>query len=135
MSQTDTAPVLHCTAWPEGYEFAMEVADRDEAAAVVSLFPKSAKMYATTMHTHEGGDWRNGAEITVGRVAHRSNLSANQANGGANETALRRYATIMRAADAAGIPVEYAPRWRNSYPDAEAFEAAHGLNDADMAKR
>lgn len=52
------------------------------------------------------------------------NLCPNGATGSKNETSIRRYRSILRAADRADIQVVYAMPWANSFPTREAFEAA-----------
>jgi hypothetical protein len=89
-----------------------------EAQALVARFPKSAGLRATGCNTRDG---------VVGHVRLRVGLEPNGANGGINETGLRRLRTVLRAAEKLGVPVAYGPCYGNSYPTQADFEAAVAL--------
>lgn len=93
-----------------------DYATREEAEAAAALFPKSAKFYVSTC-SHPGGIYTYTART-------RSELTANDNNGGRNETGIRRYRSIMARADKLGAEIEFAAGFVNHYPTRESFESA-----------
>jgi hypothetical protein len=109
---------------PAGFKLAVMTTDVPEAETVVGLFPKSAKLRAGTCGTMRE-DFTSGP--TVGYVSVSITLAANGVNGGANETGVKRIASILKAADKAGLPVVWNDRLGNSYPTLAEFLADLGL--------
>lgn len=94
-----------------------DYATEAEAAAVVALFPKSAKFYVSRC-SHAGG-------IQTYSARTRATLVPTGNNGGTNETGVRRYRSIMARAEKLGASVEFVTgRTVNAYADRETFEAA-----------
>lgn len=103
-------------AVPQALEMAGRAADRDAAEAFVAEFPKSAGLRASAFSARDGGE---------GWVSVRINLLPNGNNGGRNETGIRRYRTIQRAAARLGVELVWdGEMFANAYATAEEFEAA-----------
>jgi hypothetical protein len=100
---------------PMGYEFNAELPTVEDAKAFVAQFPKSAKMFAVAI---------SGVTGIRGWVAAHGNLVSNDVNHGINETGLKRYRTILKAASKLGIEIEYKKDSANSYSSRETFEQA-----------
>lgn len=88
---------------PQGWKLSGVV---DDADATVALFPKSVGLKATTLRSRDG---------VFPFVNGHAQLLANGANGGINETGLRRLRAALKAADKAGIEVEYDAAVGNAY--------------------
>jgi len=100
---------------PQGFKFNATLDTREDAVAFVALFPKSSKMFATTLHTANG---------PLGYAMAQGNLFSDGVNGGINETGLNRYRAILKAAAKNGIEIRYVANAGNAYESREAFEAA-----------
>ena len=101
---------------PQDYSFSAELPTVEAAREFVTLFPKSVKMFAATLYK---------ADHTVGGWATtRGNLVSDGVNGGLNETGLKRYQAVLKAAAKLGLQIEYAIDAKNSYATREAFEQA-----------
>ncbi len=91
--------------------FLARLATADEATALAASFPRSVRARAV------------GATVRL-EIA----LRANGANGGVNETGLRRYATFRRVAAKLGPEVVYVPgNAVNAFRTAADFEAVAGI--------
>lgn len=89
---------------------------RQDADALVARFPKSVKLYAADL---------NGDPLNTARVRATIDLLGTTANGGVNETGLKRYRSILKSAAKLGITVDFkAHGCAPSYPTQEALEAA-----------
>ncbi len=91
-----------------------------DAEAFVTLFPKSAKLRVFTMRGDTEADDRYGADVRI-------ELWANGVNGGVNETGIKRYRAILKAAATNGIKVEYAPTTVHSFSSRDALETPFGI--------
>ncbi|GIH07512.1 hypothetical protein Rhe02_55790 [Rhizocola hellebori] len=129
-----TAPVLNIEAYwrhrkdasmPCHYLFRAEFATLEQAQQFAALFPKTAKLTTVTCYDPSRG-------TKTGIAENYSNLTADGSNGGVNETAIRRYRTLVKAAAKLGITVAwYAdPRTSNAYQTREEFERAAGITAA-----
>ena len=117
-----TAALDSRTGEPTLYKFSAEVPTVEDARAFAALFPKSHKVHGTSLTTYaEGGS------VVTGLVNHESYISPNKANGGVNETAVKRYRAIVKKLAALGVEIVYSKAYLNSYETREAFEAAIGL--------
>jgi hypothetical protein len=91
-------------------------ADRAAAEAFVARFPKAAKLRGVAFH----GEVQGWVSVNI-------NLAPNGSNGGRNETGIRRYRTIQRAAAKLGVALVWHGddiRTINAYRTADEFEAA-----------
>lgn len=105
---------------PQEYRFSAELPTLLDAQRLCDQFPKSCGMRANTLHTYD----ESGESVMRGHLSARGDLVADGANHGRNETGIRRYRAILRAAAKLGLAVEYRAEYRSSYPTREAFEAA-----------
>jgi hypothetical protein len=112
----DTKSYTHHTDQLSHITASARTATVEDAQALAAQFPKSAKVSAVSL----GGD-----PAHLGIIQFHVNLAPNGNNGGINETGLRRYRTLMRAAAKAGITVEWtAAQAVNSFATQAEFEAA-----------
>lgn len=110
----------HFTGNVQHFDFNTETDTPESAAALVALFPKSAKLTA-------GRIMQNGGRIG-GFIRGSGKLATDGVNGGVNETAIRRYRAVVRAAAKLGIEIRWTARnYSNAYISREAFEAAAGI--------
>lgn len=111
------------TSYPDkaqGIEFTAILDTPEAAVEFVARFPKSAKLRATTLGTYD-----DAGNFTLGYVSHRINLRSDGVNGGVNETGIKRYRSILKAAEKAGIRVEFkGTGFLNSYPTQADLNAA-----------
>lgn len=93
-----------------------------EAEAFAAQFPKSHKFRAG-----EVTNWRDRSSTGVARSS--TKLAADDINGGANETGIKRYRSILRKAEQLGVAVEYNDPGTvsNVYRTRDDFHAAIGL--------
>lgn len=98
----------------------------EEAREFAGLFPKSAKFSACRLGVPKDGDYRNG-RVEKGMVRSSAKLAADGVNGGANETAAKRYRTIMRTAAKLGIEIDWRTPYGNSIATREEFERMIGV--------
>lgn len=105
---------------PQNFRISSEdLATREEAEALLALFPKSAKGRVT----HVSGFNLPAEGVFV--VKFEARLAADGVNGGTNETGVRRYRSIIRSAAKAGLAVDFCEaRALNTYPTRERFESA-----------
>jgi hypothetical protein len=89
------------------------VATLADAQAAAALFPKAAKVKATTSTGPVDGDYRNGT-TTRGLVTFTANLAADDVNKGHNEAGVRRYRSFRRTAERLGHSVTYSRPYTNS---------------------
>jgi hypothetical protein len=88
-------------------------ADAEELAA---SFPKALRVKATTLGATDGS--------LRGYVTLQVKLRSDKANGGVNETGIRRACRALELLEAAGHSLEYRADSLNSYPTLEAFLAS-----------
>lgn len=101
---------------PLFFEFSVDTLTEEGAQEFAAQFPKSCKI---------AGGRLGGSPTHKGHVHSRAGgLAPNASRGARNETAIKRYRSIVRTCDKLGIKIEYSARWVNSYPTREAFEAA-----------
>jgi hypothetical protein len=107
-------------------KFGMVFAEGDDAglAAFVAAFPKSAGVHSTTLSTFEGVDWTTGRSVRLPFATVEIFLSSNRANGGRNETGVKRYQSIIRTAAKLGLKVGWDGNGSNLYDTQAAFEEA-----------
>jgi hypothetical protein len=113
-----TSPYFSDSHAPTHFEFRQDFPTIEAATAFVAQFPKTTKMFTFTVHTSEGGKYYG--------VATRANLASDRNNGGINETGLRRYQAVTKAAAKLGIEIVCVPNAANAYETREAFEQAIG---------
>jgi hypothetical protein len=113
-----TSPHFDDSHAPTHFAFEQDFATVEAATAFVAQFPKSVKMFTCTVSTSEGGKYY--------LVNTRANLTSNGINGGINETGLRRYQAVVKAAAKLGVEIVCTPNASNAYETQEAFEQAIG---------
>lgn len=92
----------------------------EEADAIVALFPKSVKVWATTL---DGITETGSSELITHLVMLRVILTANSVTGAVNETGTRRVRAFLRTIRANGFEIVEPMGYRNSVTLAE-FEAS-----------
>jgi hypothetical protein len=104
------------------YEVTALVEDLAAAQAIVAQFPKSAGIWATECREYLA----TGTKVW-GYVSGRAALAKDGVNGGKNETGIKRYRSLAKAADKLGYTLDFAiqgSRIANGYTSREEFEAA-----------
>jgi hypothetical protein len=111
-----TPEYMQAGSAPTHFEFMADLPTVEDAKVFAAQFPKSVKMYA--------GKILDTNNVTWGWVRTDGNLTSNGVNGGINETALKRYQAVVKAATKLGIEIQYEKNARNSYATREEFETA-----------
>jgi hypothetical protein len=104
------------------YEIQTLTEDRAAAEAIVALFPKSAGLVASTCR-----EYLPAGTKTWGYIMGRAALAKDGVNGGKNETGIKRYRSLAKAADKLGYTLDFATRGSKivgGYTSREEFEAA-----------
>lgn len=118
---------------PSHVQAVMYLDGAEEADALAALFPKGVRIKRSSLGGHEdlgGGrvDWDR--PWTLHSLNFHAALGANGNNGGVNEAGLKRYRSLVKACEKAGIVVEFETgRYGNAYGSREAFEQAAGLKE------
>lgn len=113
----------------QSVDFTIMATDAAELDAIVSLFPKSARLHRSSVSTHTGG----GVWIAYPLALTHIKLLADGVNGGRNETGIKRVHSILRAAAKAGLAVDFAAYAGNSFDSlAELLTAIDG--DVELAQ-
>lgn len=127
MNTTTTTASLHITFQgdatnPQGFEFTSPAFDTEaERDAWASQFPKGCNLKPQTVSSFTTAPYTT---FTYYRSAAHANLAANKANGGVNESGVKRLKAILRACDKLGIEVTYVTPFTNSFADLDAALAA-----------
>jgi len=114
-----TSPYYNDSHAPTHFEFQQDFPTIEDATAFRDQFPKATKLFVYTIHTSEGGKYYG--------VTTRANLTSDRNNGGINETGLRRYQAVIKAAAKLGIEIVCDPNATNAYETREEFEQAIGV--------
>jgi hypothetical protein len=94
--------------------------DSERAEAIAALFPKSVKVHVSKMH-----EYKSGTQSTVSYLRISASLGSDGVNGGRNETGIKRYRAMMKAAERAGIVIEWTAQTLDvTFATREEFEAA-----------
>jgi hypothetical protein len=107
---------------PGHVDIAILAVDAVERDAILALFPKSARLHATSL-SRMGTD-ENGGSRTLGYISSTIKLATDGVNGGRNETGIKRLHSILRAAEKAGLVVEYSAAAGNAYDSLSDLLAA-----------
>lgn len=110
---------------------ARDLTDLAEAEALVSYFPKSAKLRPSTCTVITEAGQPN---LELGSAHVSIKLLADGANGGRNETGIKRLHAILKAADRAGIAVEYRATAGNAVPSLAELLALIAEPAAEVAE-
>lgn len=97
---------------------------REQAEAAAALFPKACRIKVYALGTYTGLGTPDYRTFTLYTIHTDIRLNADRVNGGKNETGIKRYRSIMRAAERAGLAVEWLSFSGNSYATQADFEAA-----------
>lgn len=101
---------------PQALDICLRLDTPAEAEEVAATFPKSARLYAGTLNAIDNP--------TAGIVVGQAKLAADAANGGTNETAVKRYRAFLRQATARGWVIEWVATAGNAYATQAEFEQA-----------
>lgn len=96
----------------------------EQAEAAAALFPKSCRVRVGTLGTYTGLGTPDYRTFTLHTIHVSITLSADKVNGGRNETGIKRYRSIMKAINKAGLAVEWVAGCGNSYASQADFENA-----------
>lgn len=91
--------------------------------AFLANFPKSSKVFLTTLSTQ-----REGKSVSLPYLSGHGSFVSSGVNGGKNETGIKRLHSILKAAHRAGVEIEYTISFSNSYPT--LAEALHALAES-----
>jgi hypothetical protein len=107
---------------PSRVQLSIVVPTVDDAKQLASLFPKSLRVRSTRFTTDQ---WTPGQHNAYGYVELDVRLIGDDANGGVNETGVKRYRTFTRKLAELGYTLAWdGTYWRNSYQSQAEFEAA-----------
>ena len=107
-----TTNVLHIDAHKVGWSAAIIPTD---PTGMLALFPKSVGLKLSTCDKVNG--------VTVPWISGHANFRANGVNGGVNEAGVKRFKSLIKAANKAGIEIVMNPSFVGSY--ATLAEALH----------
>lgn len=97
----------------------------EQAEAAAALFPKSCRIRTSRLSTYVGTwgqpDYR---DLVLHTIDVTIKLSSDGSNGGKNETGIKRYRSIVKACEKAGLAIEWVAGYGNSYATQADFEAA-----------
>lgn len=104
---------------PQAFLFEALVPTVEVAESWRDRFPKGCKTRAIVITMED--------RSVKGLVRMDARLVPDGVNAGVNETGVKRYRAIVKAAAKLGVEIEYVANAGNSYPTREAFEAAIGI--------
>lgn len=106
---------------PAGYRFHIDTETLEEAQELAARFPKGTKPIPHRVGTRSGNH---------GCVSWDGSLRPNGVRGAVNETAIKRYRAMVKAAGALGFEIEVERPYRNCFETRESFEAALARSEA-----
>lgn len=119
-SRTDGGP-----GHVQGFALHARYETPEQAEAAAALFPKSCRIRTGRLSTYVGTfgqpDYRDFWLYTIDVSI---KLSSDRVNSGKNETGIKRYRSIMKAVEKAGLAVEWVAGYGNSYATQADFENA-----------
>lgn len=120
-----TGTYTHYPESPEWAQASIYVPSVEAARHLAAQFPKNLRLKAVTTMSPLDGDYRNGT-VESGVVTMSARLAADSANGGRNETGIKRLNSFLRKAEAMGLPIEWLSSGLNAYASREDFDGAVG---------